>query len=329
MKKISLLSIVILSMLFTSCNSNPPFNSLSEALKSIEENASYTIDLMKEYQNDKGLFINDELDVEYISLDKKVEAKSNSSMNINRNEYEAKYDIDLSSEDKKVECYVINEDVYVNISEEEKYRYNLLQNKDNEEGINDIKELLFESGIIDITLLWLSNDLTSDNYLLELDKIALKYYKISFLALLGKNDRILLSKTLDAIKENINLYLLYEGNSSSVTLSIDKEKYDQAIDNIQNNIDTSISTIKSKPLTYGSNIKNVYDKLSSILEEYDLKQLEDLSLTINSKKKIINKISLSISYSSFISIDLDYQFCFYNKYVSLSFPTDLNSYISK
>lgn len=330
MKKISLLSVVILSMLSTSCGNNSSFSSLNEAMNSIEENFDATFDLMKKYQDDKGLLIKDEVYVEYLNLDEKKEVKSVSTMNVSKERKEAIYDIDLSSDNKKVKCYVINEDLYLNFDDEEKYHYSLSQKEDFDKvEVDSYKELIFESGLIGITLSWISNEITSDSYLLELDKISLKYYRISFLALLGKNDRILLAKTMDIIKENINLYLLYEGNPSLVTLSIDKEKFDKAIDNIKDNIDTSLSTIKNKPSTYGTNIKSIYEKISSFLSKCDLKQLENLSLTINSKKKIIKQFLLKMNTLSSIYLDINYKFSFFNKYESLNFPNDLNKYLPK
>ena len=64
MKKISLLSVVVLSMLSTSCGNNSSFSSLNEAMNSIEENFDATFDLMKKYQDDKGLLIKYDVYVE-------------------------------------------------------------------------------------------------------------------------------------------------------------------------------------------------------------------------------------------------------------------------
>ena len=130
MKKISLLSVVILSMLSTSCGNNSSLSSLNEAMNSIEENFDATFDLMKKYQDDKGLLIKDEVYVEYLNLDEKKEVRSVSTMNVSKERKEAIYDIDLSSDNKKVKCYVINEDLYLNFDDEEKYHYSLSQKED-------------------------------------------------------------------------------------------------------------------------------------------------------------------------------------------------------
>ena len=88
MKKISLLSVVILSMLSTSCGNNSSFSSLNEAMNSIEENFDATFDLMNKYQDNKGLLIKDEVYVEYLNLDKKKEVKSVSTMNVSKSRKE-------------------------------------------------------------------------------------------------------------------------------------------------------------------------------------------------------------------------------------------------